>query len=535
MSQIKKYQWLFPGSIATIIVLSLILLSLAGIFEYTNIKLIQQIIGDEYIQRIIFFTIYQSLLSALLSIIIALPLALSVRKYLQYKIIKLILSLAWLSFVLPVIIGVFAIIKLHGVSGWFSDISVLFGYGKLNYIYGMNGILLAHIFFNVPFAIRIILFSLNSVPAELWRIAIQNNFNRWNIFTQIEWPAIRYNLFVTAAIIFSLCFTSFVVVLILGGGPKYSIIEVALYYALKIEFNIDRAVSLGIIQIFIASCIVLIILSFTKSFKIEPYTKLKLHNSNIENKKSLAYDFLMLIVAILIFLLPILALIISCLTAFSYVTIFGNPGLLNSIYWTLLLGLSSGIISIVFSIMLLITIRKLIVTYRIRWLANLLELSGNLILILPPVLLGTGIFLSLRNIYNIQEIAPYIIIGINTLTVIPFTLRIIGPEYLRVSYMYDKLFYAYDIRGFTRLLKYELPLLRGSFATAFAVAVTLSMGDLGVISLFGSTEIRTLPLYIYQSLGSYRMDNASVGIFILLMLVISIIFISEYLLGGRDD
>ena len=49
-------------------------------------------------------------------------------------------------FVLPVIIGVFAIIKLLGVSGWFSDISVLFGYGKLNYIYGMNGILLAHIF-----------------------------------------------------------------------------------------------------------------------------------------------------------------------------------------------------------------------------------------------------------------------------------------------------------------------------------------------------------------------------------------------------
>ena len=529
MSRIKKYQWLWPGLIATVLVLSLILLSLAGVIEYTNIKLIQQIIGDEYIQRIIFFTIYQSLLSALLSIIIALPLALSVRKYLQYRIIKLILSLAWLSFVLPVIIGVFAIIKLHGVSGWFSDISVLFGYGTLNYIYGMNGILLAHIFFNVPFAIRIILFSLNSVPAELWRIAIQNNFNRWNIFTQIEWPAIRYNLFVTAAIIFSLCFT------ILGGGPKYSIIEVALYYALKIEFNIDRAVSLGIIQIFIASCIVLIILSFTKSFKIEPYTKLKLHNSNIENKKSLVYDFSMLIITVLIFLLPILALVISCLTAFSYITIFGNPGLLNSIYWTLLLGLSSGIISIGFSIMFLITIRRLIITYRIRWMANLLELSGNLILILPPVLLGTGIFLSLRNIYNLQEIAPYIIIGINTLTVIPFTLRIIGPEYLRVSYMYDKLFYAYDIRGLIRLLKYELPLLRGSFATAFAVAVTLSMGDLGVISLFGSTEIRTLPLYIYQSLGSYRMDNASVGIFILLMLVISIIFISEYLLGGRDD
>ena len=117
----------------------------------------------------------------------------------------------------------------------------------------------------------------------------------------------------------------------------------------------------------------------------------------------------MLIVALFIFLLPILALIISCLTALSYHNIFANPGLLNSIYWTLILGLSSGIISIAISIMFLITIKKLIITYKIKWLANMLELSGNLILILPPILLGTGIFLSLRNMYNIQEIAPYII------------------------------------------------------------------------------------------------------------------------------
>tara|TARA_B100000900_G_scaffold411397_1_gene431010 strand:+ start:165 stop:722 length:558 start_codon:yes stop_codon:yes gene_type:complete len=185
--------------------------------------------------------------------------------------------------------------------------------------------------------------------------------------------------------------------------------------------------------------------------------------------------------------------------------------------------------------MLLITIRKLVISYQIKWLANLLELSGNLILILPPILLGTGIFLSLRNVYNIQEIAPYIIIGINSLTTIPFTLRIISPEYLKVSHMYDKLFYAYKINGITRFVKYELPLLRGSFATASAVAITLSMGDLGLISLFGSTEIRTLPLYIYQSLGSYRMDNASAGIFALLVLVLSIIFIFEYILGERDD
>ena len=157
MFQIEKYRWLLPGLIASVLVLSLITISISGILEYANLQLMWEILRDDYIQRIISFTIYQSLLSALLSILIALPLALSVRKYTQYRVIKLILSLAWLSFVLPVIIGVFAIIKLHGVSGWFSDISVLFGYKKLEYIYGMNGILFSNIFFNVPFAIRIII------------------------------------------------------------------------------------------------------------------------------------------------------------------------------------------------------------------------------------------------------------------------------------------------------------------------------------------------------------------------------------------
>ena len=132
--QIEKYRWLLPGLIASVLVLSLITISISGILEYANVQLMWEILQDDYIQRIISFTIYQSLLSALLSILIALPLALSVRKYTQYRAIKLILSLAWLSFVLPVIIGVFAIIKLHGVSGWFSDISVLFGYKKLEYI-----------------------------------------------------------------------------------------------------------------------------------------------------------------------------------------------------------------------------------------------------------------------------------------------------------------------------------------------------------------------------------------------------------------
>jgi len=44
------------------------------------------------------------------------------------------------------------------------------------------------------------------------------------------------------------------------------------------------------------------------------------------------------------------------------------------------------------------------------------------------------------------------------------------------------------------------------------------MGDLGVIVLFGSGEIATLPLKIYQLMGSYRVDEALASALLLSLL-----------------
>ncbi len=43
-------------------------------------------------------------------------------------------------------------------------------------------------------------------------------------------------------------------------------------------------------------------------------------------------------------------------------------------------------------------------------------------------------------------------------------------------------------------------------------------GDLSAIALFGSQEFKTLPLYLFQLLGSYQMDAAAVVALSLLIL-----------------
>lgn len=48
----------------------------------------------------------------------------------------------------------------------------------------------------------------------------------------------------------------------------------------------------------------------------------------------------------------------------------------------------------------------------------------------------------------------------------------------------------------------ELRALKRPLAQALAFACVLSIGDFGVVALFGNDDFRTLPFYLYQQIGS---------------------------------
>ena len=60
-----------------------------------------------------------------------------------------------------------------------------------------------------------------------------------NIF-KLEIPIIKQNLFSVFSIIFSLCFLSFAIVMVLGGAPLNSTIEVAIYQFALFELNFNK-------------------------------------------------------------------------------------------------------------------------------------------------------------------------------------------------------------------------------------------------------------------------------------------------------
>jgi thiamine transport system permease protein len=79
----------------------------------------------------------------------------------------------------------------------------------------------------------------------------------------------------------------------------------------------------------------------------------------------------------------------------------------------------------------------------------------------------------------------------------------------------------------------EYPYIKSSLSYVFALAFCFSLGDLGIIALFGSDEFTTLPWYLYQLMGSYRTTDADGVALVLLVLVLSVFVLIPKLFKGK--
>ncbi len=98
-----------------------------------------------------------------------------------------------------------------------------------------------------------------NIPGEQRQIAAQLGMRGYAFFRLVEWPWLRRHIPAVAALIFMLCFASFATVLSLGGGPKATTIELAIYRALSFDYDPARAAMLALIQML--CCLGLVLLS----------------------------------------------------------------------------------------------------------------------------------------------------------------------------------------------------------------------------------------------------------------------------------
>ena len=527
----NKQRWWLPGGFSLLAITALAGLPLLALInEASNIQLFDTL-KNPYNQRVIQFSLYQATLSTLLSVALAIPLAIALSREPRFFGRALLINLFSLSLVIPTIVAIVGIVSVFGQSGLINQLLQTVGIQSFS-IYGLHGILLAHVFFNMPLAARVMLQSLENIPHEQWRLAAQLGLpssSRWRF---IEWPALRPQLAGIAILIFALCFTSFTIVMTLGGGPRATTIEVAIYQALRFDFDINTAVTLALIQLLLCTLIMLTTHSFGAQTS-QGLTSIKSVSTTYYSSSHVISTLVIGIAAV--FLITPLASLITKAFNPATVAVITHSKTLEAVVNSVIVALAAGATAVAMGIGLQLSARHLRLRLNKPWSGKILQLAGNIILVIPPVVLGTGLFILLRPFADVFALALVLVVAINSLMALPFVLRILEGPVLQAAQQHDRLIQSLGINGMARWRLLDWPLLRKPIGYSMAIASTLAAGDLSAIALFGSERITTLPLLLYQRMGSYRHYEATTTAVLLLLLCLALFFVLQRVIGGKSD
>ncbi|RXY75262.1 thiamine/thiamine pyrophosphate ABC transporter, permease protein, partial [Klebsiella pneumoniae] len=260
-----------------------------------------------------------------------------------------------------------------------------------------------------------------------------------------------------AALIFMLCFASFATVLSLGGGPKATTIELAIYQALSFDYDPARAAMLALIQMLCCLGLVLLSQRLSKAVAIG-VSHVRGWRDPDDRLHSRLSDGLLIGAALLLLLPPLLAVIVDGINR-NMLDVLAQPALWQALSTSLRIAIAAGLLSVTLTMMLLWSSREL--RARQRPLAGqAMELSGMLILAMPGIVLATGFFLLLNNTIGLPESADGIVIFTNALMAIPYALKVLENPMRDIAARYSMLCQSLGIEGFARLRVVELRALR---------------------------------------------------------------------------
>ena len=523
--------WLIPGSAVALLLCAVALLAFGALVMAAPVTDWRALLSDSYLHHVLAFSFEQALLSALLSVLPSILLARALYRR-RFPGRSLLLRLCAMTLVLPVLVAVFGLLSVYGRSGWLAQLCNLLGIDYTFSPYGLQGILLAHVFFNLPLATRMLLQALESIPGEQRQLAAQLGLRGWNLFRLVEWPWMRRQILPTAALIFMLCFASFATVLALGGGPRATTLELAIYQALSFDYDPSRAALLALLQL---GCCLLLVLLSQRFSKVIPTGSQNIRGwrDPQDSWHARLGDTLLIVCALILLLPPLAAVVVDGLRG-GVAGALQQSALWQATFTSLRIAIGAGLLCVVLTMMLRWSRRELRQRQR-NVTAQALELSGMLILAMPGIVLASGFFLLFNATIGLPQRADGLVIFTNALIAIPYAMKVLENPMRDISARYSQLCASLGITGLNRLKLIELRALKRPIQQALAFACVLSIGDFGVVALFGSADFRTLPFYLFQQIGAYRGADGAVTALLLFLLCLLLFTLMEKLPGRHAD
>jgi thiamine transport system permease protein len=197
-----------------------------------------RVLTDGSLRHVVWFTLWQAALSTILTLVVALPGAYVLARY-RFRGRALVRAAVTVPFVLPTLVVGSAFRSLLGEGGPLA---------ALGLEQSLGAILLAHVFFNYAVVVRTVGGLWSHLDPRQEEAARVLGASRHQAFLAVTLPALRPAIAAAASIVFLFTFTSFGVILVLGG-PRYATLEVEIYRQTAELLNLRLAAALSIVQL----------------------------------------------------------------------------------------------------------------------------------------------------------------------------------------------------------------------------------------------------------------------------------------------
>lgn len=511
---------------------------------------ITRVFTEPYYREVLGFTVWQAFWSTVLTMVVGLPAAYAFARY-TFPGKTMFRAILTVPFVLPTIVVAMAFGALVGPRGLLNR-GAMEWFGVATPPIELQGtltlILLAHIFYNLAVVIRLVGGFWANLDERIEEAAATLGANGWRRWTEIIFPLLFPALASAALLIFLFCFSSFGVVLILGGA-RFATVEVEIYRQTLSLFNLPLAGTLSLLQML---CTFVITSVYTRlQARATVPLQLRPQQKNAKAINTLTSKVLVGLgvgIPVLFVLLPLLALVVRSFTVEGEIgweyywllgvnernSVFSNPPLTairNSF-------LFAGVTTILSLVLGGLTAYLLAPTRQRRGFAWL-----EPIFLLPlgtsAVTLGLGFIIALDEPPLNLRTSIWLVPIAHTLIAFPFVVRSVLPVLRSIPNTLREAAATLGASPLRQRWEMDFPIMGRALLVGAIFAFAASMGEFGATALVKRPEFPTMPVVIFDYLGRPGADNygRAVAMSVILMssTLVSFMSIERFRIGDAGE
>ena len=460
-----------------------------------------RILGQSRVHEVIWFTIWQAAASTALTMVIGLPIAYVVSRF-AFRGRAFVDALVLLPFVLPTVVVGLAFTGLPG---------------------SVVAILAAHVFFNIAVVVRVVGATWATMDPALEDAAAELGAGGWRRVTRVLIPLARPAIVSAATLVFLFTFTSFGVILLLGG-PGRSTIEVEIFERTSQFLDLSGAAVLAIVQlVFVGVLLVVDGVLASRTPPVDPVPGRRAPRSRTERLVLVTVT----IAAVAIVLVPLWRLVHRSLS--------GPNGLTVANFLHIGEAQRGGVFSIDPAAAIWTSLRAAAVACVIAMaiggslaVAIGLHARGRAVWALVAVPLGVSA-VALGYGYVVAFDRPpldlrgsvWLVPLAQALVAMPFVVRIVAPALASAQASFGESAAALGASPWRAFRDATLPNAAGAIRTAATFAFLIALGEFGATAFLARADSPTVPVAIARLLdqpGSASIGQASALAVILLVL-----------------